>query len=916
MLRTTAFLLRTALPAPRRVISCVMRSFSSYPPHEVIGLPSLSPTMDTGNMAKWNKKEGDEIAAGDIVCEIETDKAVVDYEATDDMFLAKILIPEGAENIPVGQPMMVVCEEEESIAAFKNFQLEDASAAPPASPVVSEDVSGSSKTQESVISQDSLVDVPTAEKTVTTPAVPAAPRLWVLRTFHALPVHKEVAGKTGAMKAIVNAMERHITNDTVQEDGCHALRSCCIPLLWYLNLVLAREQGAILAVINAMKLHPENEALQAEGCWALLVFCSNTEENDAVVKPHALLIYKAVAAYPKNTDIQSRGRFLMNSYGELMLDDRMDRNHPTQVDFGNRNDDKRVIDVACGNEQTVILFDHGDVVACGNNERYVEVLWFLYQSALLVTLSLLVSGQCAIGTTEQVPTLRFLPALSSYRTVRIFSGNGSEHVAALSADGNLYTVGYNKNGQLGLGTATNVAEATLVRELAGKRVVEVSCSYFHTAIVIDNGDLYGCGCNDYGQLGLGDYNGQLVPQPVEYFFRHPVLAVACGQHYTVASLRDGGVVAFGKNDHGQLGLDSTSEPVLYPTRLAPPLDRAMVPQLSCGYHHTAIVTVDGAVYTFGRNDYGQLGLGHKLHMFRPTVVKSLSRMRITQVACGCYHTLALSDDGKVFPFGRNNHGQLGLETSVDCLSPQLISALRSKTVTKIAAGFYHSVCLTGTSQRKTQSTKGTGTLSADLRKMLNNPTRSDVTFLVEGRQFFAHSCILIARCEPLEKMLDGRMKDGSQSEIVIPEYSYDVFAALIEFLYSDQVATLNSPDLTAGTHISDNAIECVVIVYFMRVFLPLYFTLELHALADHYLIASLRSLCENALLRILSVENVAIIIESAHFRDAFTLKKRCSGFIMDHFARVVTTPAFLGLPQELLQEMLLLATQQGLSIAN
>ncbi|CAI5703250.1 unnamed protein product [Peronospora effusa] len=187
MLRTTAFLLRTALPAPRRVTSCVMRSFSSYPPHEVIGLPSLSPTMDTGNMAKWNKKEGDEIAAGDIVCEIETDKAVVDYEATDDMFLAKILIPEGAENIPVGQPMMVVCEEEESIAAFKNFQLEDASAAPPASPVVSKDVSGSSKTQESVISQDSLVDVPTAEKTVTTPAVPAAP------VAKAAPAPKEAA---------------------------------------------------------------------------------------------------------------------------------------------------------------------------------------------------------------------------------------------------------------------------------------------------------------------------------------------------------------------------------------------------------------------------------------------------------------------------------------------------------------------------------------------------------------------------------------------------------------------------------------------------------------------------------------------------------------------------------------------------
>ncbi|CAH0475830.1 unnamed protein product [Peronospora belbahrii] len=561
--------------------------------------------------------------------------------------------------------------------------------------------------------------------------------------------------------------------------------------------------------------------------------------------------------------------FGQNSYGELALGDTIDRNRPTRVDFSSINhQDKHVIDLACGNQYTVMLFDNGNVFTCGYND----------------------SGQCAIGTTDCVPMLRFSPGLSSYQTVRIFAGNGSEHVAALSADGSLYTAGFNVNGQLGIGTTTNVAEATRVGEIVGKRVVDVSCSYFHTAIVMDNGDLYGCGGNDYGQLGLGSRKGHLVPQPVEYFFRDPVLAVACGQHYTIASLKDGGVVAFGRNDHGQLGLNGTSEPVLYPTRLAPPLDRAVVPQLSCGYHHTAIVTEDGAVYTFGRNDYGQLGLGHKLHMARPTIVKSLSRMRINQVTCGCYHTLALSDDGKVFPFGRNNHGQLGLETLVDCLSPQLISSLLSKTVMKVAAGFYHSVCLVGTSERTTQLTKGIGTLSVDLRRMLNNLARSDVSFLVEDRRFFAHSCILAARCEPLENMLDGRTKDGSESDIVIPEYSYDVFATFMEFLYTDQVVALDSPDLTAD------------------------FILELHALADHYLVTNLRSLCEDALLRILSVENVVIIMESAHFRKAFTLKKRCSGFIMDHFAHIVVTPEFVGLPHDLLHEIQLLASQQGVSV--
>ncbi|KAI9916106.1 hypothetical protein PsorP6_008197 [Peronosclerospora sorghi] len=128
----SVFRVRSAFMTQVRLSARAARSFSSYPPHEIVGLPSLSPTMEMGNMSKWNKKEGDAISAGDIVCEIETDKAVVDYEATDDMFLAKILIPDGTQNIPVGQPMMVVCDEEESIASFKNFKIEDTQTDPAA----------------------------------------------------------------------------------------------------------------------------------------------------------------------------------------------------------------------------------------------------------------------------------------------------------------------------------------------------------------------------------------------------------------------------------------------------------------------------------------------------------------------------------------------------------------------------------------------------------------------------------------------------------------------------------------------------------------------------------------------------------------------------------------------------------------
>lgn len=68
--------------------------------------------MHAGNIAKWNKKEGDEIAAGDSIAEIETDKATMDWEAQDDGFVAKILAEEGSKDVSVGAPVIVIVEEE------------------------------------------------------------------------------------------------------------------------------------------------------------------------------------------------------------------------------------------------------------------------------------------------------------------------------------------------------------------------------------------------------------------------------------------------------------------------------------------------------------------------------------------------------------------------------------------------------------------------------------------------------------------------------------------------------------------------------------------------------------------------------------------------------------------------------------
>ena len=75
-----------------------------------------------GNIAAWNKQEGDEIAAGDSIAEIETDKATMDWEAQDDGFVAKILVQQGTKDISVGTPVAVVVEEQDSVS-FKSFFL-------------------------------------------------------------------------------------------------------------------------------------------------------------------------------------------------------------------------------------------------------------------------------------------------------------------------------------------------------------------------------------------------------------------------------------------------------------------------------------------------------------------------------------------------------------------------------------------------------------------------------------------------------------------------------------------------------------------------------------------------------------------------------------------------------------------------
>ncbi|MBN3310334.1 ODP2 dehydrogenase, partial [Amia calva] len=94
---------------------------SSYPPHMKVLLPALSPTMTMGTVQRWEKKVGEKLSEGDLLAEIETDKATIGFEVQEEGYLAKIMVSEGTRDVPLGAPLCIIVERESDIQAFADY---------------------------------------------------------------------------------------------------------------------------------------------------------------------------------------------------------------------------------------------------------------------------------------------------------------------------------------------------------------------------------------------------------------------------------------------------------------------------------------------------------------------------------------------------------------------------------------------------------------------------------------------------------------------------------------------------------------------------------------------------------------------------------------------------------------------------
>jgi alpha-tubulin suppressor-like RCC1 family protein len=257
-------------------------------------------------------------------------------------------------------------------------------------------------------------------------------------------------------------------------------------------------------------------------------------------------------------------------------------------------------------------------------------------------------------------------------------------VPILDSSGNLYTVGINNYGQSGM-------DNILYQNALTFNVSNVSSvgTTRYGMIYLQNDQLYFSGKNQYGELGNN------IPLSTNSTLSIPNIDIpnitqfSAGLDHTLLIDNLNNAYAMGLNNYGQLGKGDTVDSSI-PRQLK---DGNFVDspfkctQVATGLSHSAFLTTDHKAYTFGRNQYGQLGTNNQIDSTSPIYI----RADVTQIACGANHTLFLSEE-KVYACGNNASGQLGLNLQVtQAITPTLIPGLSQ--IVSISAGGDRSAAL-------------------------------------------------------------------------------------------------------------------------------------------------------------------------------------------------------------------------------
>lgn len=295
---------------------------------------------------------------------------------------------------------------------------------------------------------------------------------------------------------------------------------------------------------------------------------------------------------------------------------------------------------------------------------------------------------------------------------------GENFSVALKQDGTLWVWGRNLYGLLGDGTGTHTEIQHPTQIGTDANWTDISVGRYFALGKKANGDLYGWGANDYGQLGLGNNTNVLTPTLIQ----QNVAAFSAGYYHTAVVKTDGTLWSTGYNEWGNLAIGSLS---LYSNVFLQESSNATNwRSIGTGYYNSFAIKTDGTLWTAGSNFYGQNALG------TPASVGSNMTVNFTKVGTdtnwasasgGFYHAVGLKTNGELWSWGLNDNGRLGLGTTGGTLYvPQQIPGT---TWTAISVTYNASSALKADGSLWTWGSNEFGKLGIGTATDVNVPTR-------------------------------------------------------------------------------------------------------------------------------------------------------------------------------------------------
>jgi alpha-tubulin suppressor-like RCC1 family protein len=265
---------------------------------------------------------------------------------------------------------------------------------------------------------------------------------------------------------------------------------------------------------------------------------------------------------------------------------------------------------------------------------------------------------------------------------------GWYHTLGIKTSGTLWSWGFNDAGRLGLGDSGSPEKDRNTPAQVGTDSDWVNIDgCIHSIGVKSNGTLWTWGYNSYGQLGLGDSfssNNRNTPSLVGT--DSDWINAKGGYEHTVGLKTNRTIWSWGRNDKGQLGLGGSGDGTnrLTPTQVGTDSDWV---NIDGGYTDTFGVKSNGILWVWGSNNMGQLGLGDSIQRNTPCLVQAGSDW--VNIEGGCRYTIGMKNNGTIWSWGRNNYGQLGLGDTINRDTPSSVNA--DVSWSNIAAGYHHAI---------------------------------------------------------------------------------------------------------------------------------------------------------------------------------------------------------------------------------